>query len=173
MRSPPSGFMTEAAAPPPDPATDEISQTPPPTRRLLVFEVGGSAFAADMSAVREMVPTQPVTRLPGAPPSVAGLINLRGTIVTVLDAGVLLGKDSWRRQGGLVLLAAHRDRVIGVGIDDVRDIHDATEDQFSDGGEKLSHNPIFCGAVDIAGERVQVLDMRTMVREVLGQEEAA
>jgi purine-binding chemotaxis protein CheW len=162
--------MTEVAAPPEEPLPEEIAEAP--KRRLLVFQVGDSAFAADMNTVREIVPAQTVTRLPGSPSTVSGLINLRGTIVTVLDAGICLGKLPWRRKGGLILLAGYGERVIGIGIDDVRDIHDATEEQFSELPAGASSNVALCGVVEIEGERVLLLDVKTMVQEVLGQEEA-
>jgi purine-binding chemotaxis protein CheW len=162
--------MTEVAAPPEQPLDEEIAEAP--KRRLLVFQVGGSAFAAEMSTVREIVPAQTVTRLPGAPAAVSGLINLRGTIVTVLDAGICLGESPWRRKGGLVLLAGYGERVIGIGIDDVRDIHDAAEEQFSDAPAAARGNAAVCGAVEIEDEHVLLLDVQTLVREVLGQEEA-
>jgi purine-binding chemotaxis protein CheW len=161
--------MTEVAAPPEEPLADEIPEAP--KRRLLVFQVGDTAFAAEMNTVREIVPAQTITRLPGAPSTVSGLINLRGTIVTVLDAGICLGESPWRRDGGLVLLATYGERVIGMGIDDVRDIHDATEEQFSAAPAGAENGPV-CGVVEIEGERVLLLDVETMVREVLGQEEA-
>jgi purine-binding chemotaxis protein CheW len=160
--------MTEAVAPPEEPVAEEVPVVP--TRRLLVFQVGGSPFAADMDTVREIVPSLPVTRLPGAPATISGLINLRGTIVTVLDAGTYLGKSPWRRWGGLILLAAYGERVIGVGIDDVRDIHDAPLDRFGPAPEGAP--PGVCGVVEIDGERAVLLDVQVIVREVLGQGEA-
>jgi purine-binding chemotaxis protein CheW len=162
--------MTEVAAPPQEPVIDETTHAP--KRRLLVFQVGDGVFAAEMNTVREIVPAQAVTRLPGAPSTVSGLINLRGTIVTVLDAGICLGQSPWRRKAGLVLLAGYGERVIGIGIDDVRDIHDATEDQFSDAPPDAAKSGAVCGVVEIEEERVLLLDVETMVREVLGQEEA-
>ncbi len=161
--------MTEAMAPE-EPLAEDVAEVP--RRRLLVFEVGGSTFAADMNAVREIVPSQAVTRLPGAPPTVSGLINLRGTIVTVIDAGACLGKSAWRRNGGLILLAGYGNGVIGVGIDDVRDIHDALPEQFSDAPAGAPNGVVVCGVVEIGGERLLLLDVPAMVREVLGQEEA-
>ena len=155
-------------------AEEQVENPEPevPTRRLLVFEVGGGVFATEMGGVREIVPSQPVTRLPGAPITVSGLINLRGTIVTVLDAGTCLAKSPWRRNGGLVLLAGYRDGVIGIGIDDVRDIHDAPEDQFSGAPAGSPDSGIVCGVVQIGSERVLLLDVPVMVRDVLGQQEA-
>ena len=51
--------------------------------RLLVFRVGTLACAAEVDQVREILPRLPTTRIPGAPPVVAGLVNIRGTLVTV------------------------------------------------------------------------------------------
>lgn len=159
--------MTEAVAPPEEPVAEEVAVVP--TRRLLVFQVGDGAFATDMDSVREIVPSLPVTRLPGAPPTVSGLINLRGTIVTVLDAGTYLGKSPWRRWGGLILLAGYGERVIGVGIDDVRDIHDVPLDQFGPAPANAPHG--VCGVVDIGDERAMLLEVQAIVREVLGHGE--
>src|SRR6266508_3591737 len=53
--------------------------------RLLVFRVGNLACAAEVDAVREILPRLPTTRIPGAPPVVAGLANVRGTLVTVVE----------------------------------------------------------------------------------------
>src|SRR2546430_3954573 len=51
--------------------------------RLLVFRVGGLLCAAEAERVREILPRLATTRIPGAPPAVAGLVNVRGTLVTV------------------------------------------------------------------------------------------
>src|SRR6185295_15580996 len=53
--------------------------------RLLVFRVGNLVCAAEVDAVREILPRLPTTRIPGAPPVVAGLVNVRGTLVTVVE----------------------------------------------------------------------------------------
>lgn len=161
--------MTEAVEAVEQPENEDVQVQ---TRRLLLFEVGGSVFAAEMSAIREIVPSQRVTRLPGAPATVSGLINLRGTIVTVLDAGACLGQPSWRRSGGLILLAGYLDGVIGVGIDDVRDIYDATEEQFGVRPANAPDGTAVSGVVEIDGERILLLDVPAMIQAILGQGEA-
>src|SRR3981081_1393897 len=107
--------MSESVTIPPAQTVEEAPRVP--TRRLLGFEVGGSVFACDMEAFREIVPAQRTTRLPGAPDTVCGLINLRGTIVTVIDGGVVLGKPPCAKTSGLILLADHFERLVGVAVD--------------------------------------------------------
>jgi purine-binding chemotaxis protein CheW len=163
--------MSDAVVAPP-PSDQEITGEEPhvPTRRLLVFNVAGSAFACDMDAFREIVPPQQMTRLPGAPDTVCGLINLRGTIVTVIDGGNVLGKRRFNRLEGLILLIDYYDRWIGIGVDDVRDIQDVPIDQFTgaDGADALVQGAV-TGAVEIEGRRVLVLDIKTVVQQVIGQ----
>ena len=59
--------------------------------RLLVFRVGTLACAVDVDQVREILPRLPTTRIPGAPLVVAGLVNVRGTLVTVVEGWRALG----------------------------------------------------------------------------------
>jgi chemotaxis signal transduction protein len=59
--------------------------------RLLVFRVGTLVCAAEVDQVREILPRLPTTRIPGAPPVVAGLVNVRGTLVTVVEGWRALG----------------------------------------------------------------------------------
>lgn len=57
------------------------------------FGVGGRVFAIDVSQVREVIRWQPITPLPHAPDLVDGVIDLRGTVVPVVDLGRALGGE--------------------------------------------------------------------------------
>jgi purine-binding chemotaxis protein CheW len=160
--------MSETVALPPE--EEVVEEAPVPTRRMLVFVVDGRAFACDMDAFREIVPTRQMTRLPGAPSTVCGLINLRGSIVTVLDGGVCLGGAECMRSGGLILLIDLGQKLIGLGVDDVRDLHDIPENQFFDAPEDATEgNDAVTASVEIEGEQVLVLDIRSVARKVIGQ----
>ena len=137
-----------------------------------MFEVGGGTFACEMESFREIVPTQAMKRLPGASATVCGLINLRGTIVTVIDGGTALGKQGYARTGGLILLLDYFERWIGIGVDDVRDIQDVPIDQFSSADAAETSQLGITGAVEIEGRRVLVLDIKAVVEQVIGQREA-
>ena len=54
-------------------------------RRLCTFYLDGMLFGIDVDAVQEVLRFQAMTPVPLAPRVVAGLINLRGQIVTALD----------------------------------------------------------------------------------------
>ena len=95
---------------------------------------------------------------------------MRGTIVTVIDGGVTLGRPAYKRDEGLILLVDYLERFVGIGVDDVRDIQDVPINQFAavvDG--EIPVAGAVTGAVEIDGERVLVLDIRTVVHQVIGQ----
>lgn len=58
---------------------------------LACFEVHGHHYGVDVQHIREIVRAQTVTPLPRAPGLIEGVIDLRGVIVPVIDAGRALG----------------------------------------------------------------------------------
>jgi purine-binding chemotaxis protein CheW len=59
---------------------------------LACFEVHGQQYGIDVQYIREIVRAQTVTPLPRAPGLIEGVIDLRGAIVPVIDAGRVLGE---------------------------------------------------------------------------------
>ena len=137
--------------------------------RTLLFRVAGSTYGCDIDAVREIIPYRPATRLPGAPPYVQGLINLRGTIVTVIDLGARLDKTrpQVREANGSIILAEHGSRVVGVAVDEVMDVQAITEEPV-DVGTGDTRGGLVRGLGHLEGDQVVVLiDIHTLVTQVL------
>lgn len=55
------------------------------TAQYCTFTLDGLYFGVDVLKVQEVIRYQEMTRIPGAPAVVSGLINLRGQLVTALD----------------------------------------------------------------------------------------
>lgn len=58
---------------------------------LISFEIAGQEFCIDIRSVREIRGWTPATRMPHTPPYVLGVINLRGSVMPVLDLRRRLG----------------------------------------------------------------------------------
>jgi purine-binding chemotaxis protein CheW len=56
-----------------------------PARDICTFMLGGLLFGLDVAEVQEVIHVQRMTRVPLAPPAVAGLLNVRGGLVTAID----------------------------------------------------------------------------------------
>ncbi len=59
--------------------------------QLSTFHVGKYLFGVDVALVQEVVRLQQITPVPLAPPEIAGLINLRGEVLTAIDLRARLG----------------------------------------------------------------------------------
>ncbi|MDI6871737.1 MAG: chemotaxis protein CheW [Bacillota bacterium] len=53
--------------------------------QLVVFNLAGEDFGVPIAQVREIIRLVPITAIPKAPPSVLGIINLRGKIIPVIS----------------------------------------------------------------------------------------
>src|SRR3954469_1632423 len=63
----------------------------PQLEKLVCFELAGQTFGLPIRAVTETFPLRPLTRVCLVPPVIAGLMNLRGEVVAVLDLAQMVG----------------------------------------------------------------------------------
>ena len=59
--------------------------------QYLSFTIAGSAYGLPILVVKEILQHEETTRVPGTPPSVRGIMNIRGGVVPVLDLAVKFG----------------------------------------------------------------------------------
>ncbi|MEO8194170.1 MAG: chemotaxis protein CheW [Gemmatimonadales bacterium] len=122
MTSGPQTISSEPEATPVSIAGAGVPLSPQLMRQVLVFTIAGRTRCAEIDDVREIVPIMPTTRLPGAPRYVRGLINLRGSLVTVMDAALCLYGVPADGADASILLLERRGRLAGVIVDNVFDI---------------------------------------------------
>lgn len=60
--------------------------------QYLAFTVGGETFAMDIRSIREVIQFGGITEVPLMPPFIRGVINLRGSVVPVIDLCVRFGR---------------------------------------------------------------------------------
>jgi len=106
----------------PDDFNPSAESPSPRHAKVLLFTLAGHLHCAGLGSVREIIPLKPVTPLPGSPAQVCGLINLRGTIVTVLDATMSEYGVPSSNPAASILLVELGTRVAGVVVDEVHDI---------------------------------------------------
>lgn len=92
-------------------------------RELITFEVEGQVFGLDIMAIREIRAWSPTTRLPRVPSYVAGVVNLRGTVLPVIDLAARLG---WRATEATprhaIIVTQQGAQISGWIVDSVSDI---------------------------------------------------
>lgn len=73
-------------AAPPEAAAEAGERT-----EFLEFGLGGERYAVELGLVREVCSGRRITRIPGAPPFMAGVANIRGRILPVADLALFFG----------------------------------------------------------------------------------
>jgi purine-binding chemotaxis protein CheW len=87
---------------------------------VLVFQLGGRRFGLPLASVREVIRAVAMVGLPGAPPVVEGVIDLRGTAVPVLDLRARFGLPPRRLSPDDFLVTARAgERLVAVRVDAV------------------------------------------------------
>jgi purine-binding chemotaxis protein CheW len=130
-----------------------------------LFRVAGKVYGCDIDAVREIIPYRRATRLPGAPSFVQGLINLRGTIVTVLDLGARIDAARPAVRDGSIILATHGTRVVGIAVDEVMDVQAISEEHVEKHGG--AREALIRGLGHLEDGVVVLIDIHTLVTQVL------
>ena len=65
----------------------------PEAKQYLIYTLGQSAFAIETDLVREVLEYPPITEVPRLPQHLLGVINLRGSIISVIDLHLMLAAD--------------------------------------------------------------------------------
>jgi purine-binding chemotaxis protein CheW len=92
-------------------------------RELISFEVRDQAFCVDIHCVREIRGWSAVTPMPQAPSFVCGIVNLRGTMLPIVDLGDRLGYGrtvASARHAIIVVQGGHQ--LLGLLVDGVSEI---------------------------------------------------
>ncbi len=104
--------------------------------RVVVFQVGDLACGIPAGRAREILAPLPTTRIPGAPEVVLGLVNVRGTLLTVVDGHRLLGRAPLPEHEGALLVVDVGTRRLGLAVGRVDDLFELPAAQL-EAGEAL------------------------------------
>jgi purine-binding chemotaxis protein CheW len=133
----------------------------------VLFRLGDRLYGIDLDAVREILPVRRATRLPGSPAYVAGLINVRGTIVTVIDLGARLDGNSSLAADGSVMLVEHGGKTVGVAVAEVKDVMMLPAESIEHATEGDGADAAIVGLGRMDDKVVIILDIHSIIKHVL------
>ncbi|MFV0409989.1 MAG: chemotaxis protein CheW [Paracoccus sp. (in: a-proteobacteria)] len=105
-------------------ASKEMSDLPPPSTEsgieLLSFQSGGHDYCVEIMSVQEIRSWSPATPLPHAPRCLKGVINLRGTVLPVIDLSACLGMaPTPDRERNIIIVVSFGGALTGLLVEKV------------------------------------------------------
>ena len=93
-------------------------------KKYLVFNVKKELYAIDVACINNIIVMPKITKVPNAPRSYMGIINLRGQIIPVmsLHRRMNAGDSSFADSSKVIILNISGDRLVGVIVDDVKEV---------------------------------------------------
>lgn len=135
---------------------------------LITFGIASQRFGIDIMTVREIRAWSPVTRLPRVPDYVAGVVNLRGAVLPVIDLAARLGwEPTEATPRNPIIVIEHQGQMRGLIVHDVADIVgiEAGSLQQPDamGEETITH--FLEGIAPLGDDMVMVLDLARLMAD--------
>jgi purine-binding chemotaxis protein CheW len=133
---------------------------------LLSFRVGDQEYSVDIMQVREIRGWTRATSLPHSPVYVRGVINLRGTVLPVIDLAQRLGLPQGEITDRNVIIVVDIDgRTVGLLVDAVSDILSIPHDELAPPPDLAAdESQTFISALTIVdGRMIRVLDLGSVM----------
>jgi len=134
--------------------------------KYLTFLVGDVGYGIEISYVVEIISVQEITLVPHTHAYVKGIINLRGTVVPVIDMGMRFGQgEIVYTDKTCIIVLSMDDMSVGILVDGVQDVSNIDDDNIQEPpkttGSAVKNN--FIKAVGLsAGEVKQLIDVYTV-----------
>lgn len=98
-------------------------------REYLTFRLDQEEYGIDILKVQEIRGYEPPTRIANAPAFIKGVVNLRGTIVPIVDMRLKFGCSKAEYNSFTVVIVLNlRQRIVGIVVDSVSDVMELAAD---------------------------------------------
>jgi purine-binding chemotaxis protein CheW len=138
----------------------------PAMRELVGFRVGDQAFCIDIRSVLEIRGWTPATPLPEAPPYMTGVVNLRGTVLPIIDLAARLGlPTSEPSDRHAIMVARCGGRTVGLLVEAVSEIvqmDDAALQQTPEMGQGEGAG-LIAGIFAVDGGMISLLELDSLL----------
>lgn len=126
---------------------------------FLVFGLGGEEYAIQIQKVQELRGYDTVTHLANAPAYIKGVVNLRGSIVPIIDMRILFSLNAPTYDASTVVVVLNiADRIAGIVVDSVADVVALTPEQIKPSADlAMSIRTDYLVGMGTLGERMLIM----------------
>jgi len=134
--------------------------------QYLTYKVGAEEYGVKILSVREIRGWEPVARIPNTPTYIKGVLNLRGTVVPVVDMRMRMNVSEPKYDSTTVLVVLRAEihgaeRVAGIVVDSVSDVMNARSNEIRktpDFGENAD-TEFITGLAEVDGKMIMLFDV--------------
>ncbi|MES2183527.1 MAG: chemotaxis protein CheW [Pseudomonadota bacterium] len=138
-------------------------------REYLTFRLDQEEYGIDILKVQEIRGYEPPTRIANAPEFIKGVVNLRGTIVPIVDMRLKFNcANADYNSFTVVIILNLRNRVVGIVVDSVSDVLELTADNIKAAPdiESVVDNGCILGLGSVAERMLILLDIEKLMSSV-------
>ena len=139
------------------------------TKQYCGFKVGNDFYAVPVLNIQEVIRPLNLTKVPLSEPSISGLINLRGQIVTSISLRELFGLENQYEFGFMNVIVHHQGSLVALMVDEIRDVMDLASEGYEPTPETLDPNikQFVSGVQKLDNEILILLDLEKIIKNTI------
>ncbi len=138
------------------------------TEEFVTFSAGEQVFCIQITRIREIRRWAPVTALPHTPPDILGVMNLRGSVIPIMDLGARLGLgQTAANERNVVIIVIHEETSVGLLVQSVSEILSVRPEDFQDTSDMRSSSVgnAVTGIVSHNDTMIRMIDLDRVLSE--------
>lgn len=131
--------------------------------QFVVFKLGEEHFAVETEKIQSINDMMTITEVPKSPNYIKGLINLRGSIKSLVDINLLLNIVSEKKQNNIIILKLYEEE-IGISVDEVEEVIEVDEINIQNLPAYTTENYIK-GIINLDGKLFTVIEIEKLLNK--------
>lgn len=131
--------------------------------QFVVFKLGEEHFAVETEKIQSINDIMAITQVPKSPDYIKGLINLRGSIKSLVDINLLLNIVSKKEQNNIIILKVDNEE-IGISVDEVEEVIEVNDENIQksplDSGESYIK-----GVINLDGKLFTIIEIEKLLNQ--------
>jgi purine-binding chemotaxis protein CheW len=135
------------------------------TFKIVAFKLGEEEYGLDIAQVQSIERISPMTRIPNAPQYVKGVINLRGSVMPIIDLQSMLGTGETHYTEETRVIITQQDEIeLGFIVDRTNDVIDVNPEEIDMTKSSNLDNDLFSGVLKYHGRLIIILKLTNLLK---------
>jgi purine-binding chemotaxis protein CheW len=133
--------------------------------KVCLLTIGGEVYAVDLRHVREVFEVDVITPVPGMPPALVGVTNVRGAVVPVMDLRRMMDVPTTGPAPQYAVIIKHGNHHVGVLVERVPEIRTVQTEQFlpTPSGDAREGKPFLTAVLRLDDRMGGVVEVPTLL----------